>query len=407
MVLIARRRSVQKLLRTNGPILIFLAYCGVSALWSEFPLVATKRWIKVLGDLVAVLIVVSDAQPITAIRKLFSRVGFLLIPVSILLIKYYPSLGRQYSVWTGEIENIGVTTQKNSLGFVCLIFGLGSWWRLIETFSSGERGRSAGPLIANGTVLALAFWLFWMSHSATSFACFLIGGCLMAVTGKRGVARKPAVLHLLVATVLFVVLYATLLNPEAGLLETVGRNSTLTGRSAIWQMALSVSSDPFLGAGYESFWLGERLKKISRLYGQTPPHAHNGYLEVFLNLGWAGVILLGFVMAWGYRNVIRALLRDPEAGRLRLAFFVVAAIYNLTEHAFRELHPVWIAFLLAVILIPEPLHQSSLKSATTTNRRKPVNGSQTLLATLGDPLAMYPFPRYRSDSAQRWNTEDR
>jgi O-antigen ligase len=111
--------------------------------------------------------------------------------------------------------------------------------------------------------------------------------------------------------------------------------------------------DPLFGAGYESFWLGARLEKMWQTNPEHPNQAHNGYLEVFLDLGWVGLTLLAVVMASGCWSVVRALRRDPEAARLKLAFFVVAAIYNLTEHAFRELHPVWIAFLLAVIIVPE------------------------------------------------------
>jgi len=112
--------------------------------------------------------------------------------------------------------------------------------------------------------------------------------------------------------------------------------------------------DPLFGAGFESFWLGERLEKFWRIYWWHPNQAHNGYLEVFLNLGWTGVALLGFVMVWGYRNVIGTLRRDPEAGGLRLAYFVVAAVYNLTEAAFKGFHLVWIVCLLAITVVPEP-----------------------------------------------------
>ena len=135
----------------------------------------------------------------------------------------------------------------------------------------------------------------------------------MAVTSLRTVARKPAVVRLLVGAVLFVVLYGLILHPAAGLTEAVGRDSTLTGRTAMWDQLLQLKVDPWFGAGYESFWLGPRTNEISRHY-QYVNQAHNGYLEVFLNLGWAGVALLGLVMAWGFRNVVRALCRDPEAG---------------------------------------------------------------------------------------------
>jgi len=156
---------------------------------------------------------------------------------------------------------------------------------------------------------------------------------------------------LVVGAVLVVVLYGVLLEPRAGLVEAVGRDSTLTGRTAIWNQVLGMTVNPLFGAGYESFWLGERLEKIWQTNPEHPNQAHNGYLEVFLDLGLLGVTLLGVVMAWGYRSVVRALRWDPEAAGLKLAFFVVAAIYNLTEHAFRELHPVWIAFLLAVTVV--------------------------------------------------------
>ena len=102
VVLIKRRRRVSAFLRANGPLLVFLLYCVLSVLWSDYPEVAFKRWIKAIGDTVMVLIVLTDPEPTAAIKRLLARAGFLLIPPSILLIKYYPSLGRGYSPWTGR-----------------------------------------------------------------------------------------------------------------------------------------------------------------------------------------------------------------------------------------------------------------------------------------------------------------
>jgi hypothetical protein len=127
-----------------------------------------------------------------------------------------------------------------------------------------------------------------------------------------------------------------------------------------------------IGAGYESFWLGERLKKIWSLsWEERPNQAHNGYLEVFLDLGWVGAILLALVMAAGYWNITQTLQQNSRIGGLRLSFFVVAAAYNLTEHAFRELHPVWICFLLAVVVVPVESSQEGAwqRSATALTNR--------------------------------------
>jgi O-antigen ligase len=316
-----------------------------------------------------VLIILTDPEPTAAIKRLLARVGFLLIPLSILLIKYYPSLGRNYSPWTGELENTGVGTQKNNLGYVCLIFGLGCFWYLLEAFRGGKRTRRLGPMLAHGAILVLALRLFWLSSSATSFSCFLIGCFLMVFTSLPGFARKPALVHIVVATILFTIVYALFLNPGAGLTETVGRDATLTGRTAIWSQLLDMTVNPMFGAGYESFWSPERTRAIWKGNWWHANQAHNGYLQLYLDLGWVGVVLVSLVMISGYRSVVRSLRRDPEAGKLKLAFLVIAAIYNLTEHAFRELHPVWIAFLLAVIVIPEGAAQIKTKTRRAVSPR--------------------------------------
>src|SRR5208337_2127616 len=83
------------------------------------------------------------------------------------------------------------------------------------------------------------------------------------------------------------------------------------------------------------------------IYWWHPNEAHNGYIEIFLNLGCVGLVLLLLIFLTSYRNVIAALRNDPAFGSLRLAYFVVGIVYNFTESAIRIMHPVWILFLLA------------------------------------------------------------
>src|SRR5207253_708166 len=60
MVLLARGQRTGMFLRANGPLLLFFLYGAVSVLWSDYPDVAFKRWTKALGNLVMVLIVLTD-----------------------------------------------------------------------------------------------------------------------------------------------------------------------------------------------------------------------------------------------------------------------------------------------------------------------------------------------------------
>ena len=69
---------------------------------------------------------------------------------------------------------------------------------------------------------------------------------------------------------------------------------------------LALHTNPLLGTGYESFWLGSRLQFVWDATEQGILQAHNGYLEIYINLGWVGVILLGGLIVTGYRNAFLA-----------------------------------------------------------------------------------------------------
>jgi len=354
IVLVGRRQQVWLLLRANGPILLFFSYCALSTLWSDYPFVAFKRWTKAVGDVVMVLIVLTDPDRLSALKRLLARAAFLLVPVSVLFIKFYPDLGRSYNQWTWLPMYSGVTTGKNMLGMACLVFGLGSVWRFFQAFRAGEGSRRAGPLIAHGIILAMVVWLLWIANSMTSLSCFIMAGGLIAITSLVRLARKPATVHLLVAALVSVSFSALFLDVGGGALETMGRDSTLTGRTEIWSTVLRVAENPLLGTGFESFWLPGRIQRLWDVFGLHIQEAHNGYLEVYLNLGWCGVTLLAILIVTGYRNVFVAFRRDPDAGVLRLAFFVAGVVYSFAEAGFRAMSPIWIVFLLATTAVPEP-----------------------------------------------------
>jgi exopolysaccharide production protein ExoQ len=371
IVLISRGRKVANLLRANGALILFFVYCGVSALWSDYGDISFKRWIKALGDLTMVLIVLTDLDPSAAVRHLLSRVGFLLLPASILLSKYYTALGRGFGEG-GEALYTGVTTSKNELGGICLLFGLGAVWRLCRHFRSGASREGKGPLIANGVLCLMVLWIFVKAQTMTALACFLMASTILLVSCFPALYRRRWLIHGMVAAMLLVSLSALFLGVGSSLLTTMGKDPTLTGRTAVWDLVLSLAANPLVGTGFESFWLGPRLDKIWSVYWWHPNEAHNGYIEVYLNLGWIGLCLLGILMVKGYRTVMSGMRRDPDSTGLRLAFFVVAVAYNFTESAVRILHPVWIIFLLATITVPGGWSRLTKKPAVLDSVPEPV-----------------------------------
>ena len=118
-----RQASLSEIVRNNQWLTIFLLYCLVSIVWSDFPLVAFKRWIKVLGHPIMALIVITEPNPGEAIKRLMKRCAYIVVPVSILFIKYYPQWGRSFDQWSGMAMNNGIAVGKNMLGADCFILG--------------------------------------------------------------------------------------------------------------------------------------------------------------------------------------------------------------------------------------------------------------------------------------------
>jgi len=349
-----RSERIMRFLRSNSAIVIFFFYCLVSLAWSDFPDIAFKRWIKALGDLVMVLIVLTDTKPLVALKRLITRTGFFLIPLSILFIKYYGNIGRLYSDWTGEVQYVGVTTNKNTLGAVCLFLGLGSLWRLVVVFkdrSLPSRIRTR-QMIAHSIFVAMVLWLLLKIDSMTSLACFMIGAMLLVVLNMRLAQRLPVIVHVLIISILVASVGVLFLGASPDTLKSMNRNPTLTDRTQVWAMLLSLVNNPILGTGFESFWLGPRLAKMWARYWWHPGEAHNGYLEIYLNLGWVGITLLGLVLVRAYFAIFRSWRNHIPVASLALTYFFVALNYNFTEAAFfRMLAPAWLFMLLGMMSV--------------------------------------------------------
>ena len=108
-----------------------------------------------------------------------------------------------------------------------------------------------------------------------------------------------------------------LLGGKAAITEALGRKPDLTGRTEIWKMVIPMAPNPIGGAGFETFWVGPRVaKNLLEGWGtRMTNEAHNGYIEVYLNLGWLGLGLIALILGQGYRRAVSAFRRDTRAWR--------------------------------------------------------------------------------------------
>jgi O-antigen ligase len=373
IVLFQRGRSVRKLLRANVPVVCFFSYCAASVLWSDYPDVAFKRLIRALGDLAIVLIIVTDNNRPAAIERFVARPSFFLIPLSVLLIKYYPQWGQHFNLSEGVSQYSGITNAKNTLGLICLVFGVGTSWRILRLLQ--DRGRRR-RLLAQVAILVMTVWLFWKCNSVTSMSCFVMATILILWTGAPGWARKRVLLHTAVMGFLTVAFVTLFLNVGSDLIMSVGRNTTLTGRTELWNNLRGMNPHPLLGAGFESFWLGDRLTRLWSIMAWQPNEAHNGYIEVYLNLGWLGLALLTVVIVTAYRNAVGLLLSEAKESGLMLAYIVISVAYSYSEAGFRMMGPMWIFLLVATFSVAQrPASQVSVRHRYHWPRAAAFNGT--------------------------------
>ncbi|KAA6457875.1 O-antigen ligase family protein [Acidobacteria bacterium AB60] len=353
LVLNRRWARVKPFLQANLPVLLFFLYCGLSVMWADSPAIAIKRWVKAIGDLVMILVMLTDPHPSLAIRRMFERVGFVLLPLSILFIFFIPSMGSSYDPIDHVTMFFGVTTFKNLLGVMSMFCGLGALWSFLGAWQRRADPNRTRLLLVHATAIAMAAGLIVKADSMTSLSCFGLAGMVMFFASSRWFERRPGHVFLLVAGATGVALFALFMDTGGSMLQSIGRNSTLTGRTQIWAAVLAQHINPVLGTGFESFWMGNRLESVWSLSQKGIEEAHNGYLELYLNLGWVGLAVLGMLIVSGYRNALVLFRRNPDAGRLRIAFLTAGLIYSCTEAGFRMMSPVWIGFLLAVLAVPD------------------------------------------------------
>jgi exopolysaccharide production protein ExoQ len=408
IVILARRKiDWPRLLLNNKWIVLYLLFCLASMAWSDEPTLLMKRWVKDLGNPIMALVILTERRPYEAVGVVLRRLAFLLLPLSVLFIKYYPELGRDYKV-SGAPMFTGVGHQKNDLGLMCLLAGIYVFWELLQRrrprrlghgnaqlhgFTSGgfrgfihglgRRVRALGAAHGNRhpgfmqqhkiiavVVIGMLAWLLHMSDSQTSFVC-LVAAVLLLLLGRTPfMARRPAMMFGVSFCVLVAKPLAEMLNLQELALSFLGRDPTLTNRTVIWQMLETFAVNPIIGTGFMSFWTGARLEKVWSLFG-TINQAHNGYLEQYLNLGYIGVAFIAVIALSGFLRVRRHLSEDPAAGMLRLCFIVTALLYNYSEASFYGMNNMWMLLLLGCLEVPRQRQPRAVGMSPSKQRTVP------------------------------------
>lgn len=346
------KRSVRcdEILASNAALTLLILFALLSVVWSDFPGVSFRRWIRDLGTYLMVLVVLSDPRPLAAIDTVIRRVCYTLVSLSVVLVKYFQGIGVVYDQWTGAPSYIGASTSKNGLGVLCLVSGTFFFWDTVRRWSQRSNTSTKRTLLVNIVFGGMTLWLLKLSNSATSQLCLLIGCVVIMGAHSRFMSARPRLLKMSMPSL--VCLYFVLdffIDITDVVAAAFGRDRTMTGRADIWEAVLALTPNSLLGAGYESFWLGDRLTALWTKFWWHPTQAHNGYLEVYLNLGLFGICALGVFLLISYRRIWRP-TNTLEFASLSLAVWVIMVLYNVTESAAFK-GPLWVLLLLGSVIV--------------------------------------------------------
>lgn len=293
-------------------IFAFAVFASLSMFWSAAPGVTLRSGIQYLSQIVCALIAMRVIDIRTLSRGMMAGVAIVLVYSLLFGIYHYDPLDGTYSF-------VGAFASKNQLGFYA---SLGIYFAFAAVFILGERGLWRAAAAVTGAISAYSLFA---SQSATSVltTAAILGLCLSmrAITALRPTSRKGLFLGIVAfgGVAAFALISSGAFDVVLG---AFGKDSTLTGRTYLWQQGLDAAkAAPIFGIGYQAYWVqgfaeAERLWEEFYITARSGFHFHNTYIETAVETGLVGLVLLSLVLFAAVVGQLKRVLsanRDPEA----------------------------------------------------------------------------------------------
>ena len=351
----------------------YVALALVSVFWSRWPLATLLTWVLMAAITAAALVVGFVLTWNEIVRALSSAMKWIIglsiaLELWVALVRRAPLLpnfaqlpaGKPDPHWYwvrgdllggGRIQ--GIVGNSNTLGMLCVLALI----VFVLLFAARSRRRAA-----LGVWIVVALFLLIRSGSATAYASLLAAAAVVGAALLMRRASAPAGrrrLYLVFAGIAVVGAAAVLL-ARGPLLEILGKSSDLTGRLGIWTKVLERAAErPFAGNGFSSPW----VPWDPAFDGWIVDHritvfmAHDMWLDVLLQLGVIGVVLIAVVfLALVWRSWFFAVDRprwDLAADRpySALSLLPIAVAAMLLVQGITESTPIMLWGWLLVVLL--------------------------------------------------------
>ncbi|MEA5449343.1 O-antigen ligase [Leptolyngbya sp. CCNP1308] len=324
--------------------LLILAVC--SFIWSDFPDWSLRKGITTIQTTYFSVYFASRFNIKQQVHILVWALGI----VALFVIAFslaFPSSAIETGSNAGALR--GPFTQKNllariaTLGVIVFLVSLlerkmSSWFLWIGLF--------AQLLIVLLTTSKTALLLL--------FTIFILIPIYKSLKWKMTVA-----IPILITAVLFLAGIAMLVSFNwESYLTALGRDPGLSGRTGLWEAAIDkIKEKPWIGYGYQGFWQeGGGATEIWKQEGYKPPHAHNGYINIALDLGLVGLFIFLFLIIKNYiKSIVYLRFSRSSIGLWPLLYITFFGVYNYSENTIIEHNSIfWMLIVSVVISINNP-----------------------------------------------------
>ncbi|WP_431859545.1 O-antigen ligase family protein [Azospirillum sp.] len=340
LFLLMLRQGIIWRVPTVNPVLtalIILAF--VSAAWSVFPDVTLRRSVALTFTTLFGLYLALRWRLDEAVALLATGLGMLIL-LSFVFVAALPQIGVDQDIHRGAWK--GVFFQKNVTGRMIVWFSLSVLW--LDWMGCRPKWLLRGSFLA-------AFVLLVMSRSGTGLlSTIMVAVVMLSVRLLRVNIRTliPALAFLGLGAVVATTLISADFREAMYML---GRDATLTGRTELWRFAREMLQDNFvLGYGYAAFWYGLYGPASYYTTGWGITSVHNGWLEVLLDAGLPGLIMMIYLMGrLLFGGVLVARYVDWREAPWILAVALGLLAVSISESVFLERHSLnWVVFVLGV-----------------------------------------------------------
>ena len=153
-------------------------------------------------------------------------------------------------------------------------------------------------------------------------------------------------------------------------LKALGKDPSLTGRTDIWTALMrEVAERPWTGFGYQAFWGRDSIPaEWIRAETQWPvPSAHNGWIDLLIQLGWPGAIAVEATVLVAFLTTLFQIPgRGDREGYWGIAYFAVFLMLSLSESVLLTNANLPWTLLLAILargMMADPQSRSRARAA--------------------------------------------